>query len=86
VRRVVTGLRGDAIEKRVVVLTQNEENIIDKCEVVTIGKLLFTIEITSFTIEKLMPQVAIEKRSSTIVKTLKMSLHRIQSKNLIYNR
>ena len=82
----MTGLRGDAIEKRVVVLTQNEENIIDKCEVVTIGKLLFTIEITSFTIEKLMPQVAIEKRSSTIVKTLKMSLHRIQSKNLIYNR
>jgi len=53
---------------------------IDKCEVVTIGKLLFTIEITSFT--DIDATCYNRKKVITIVKTLKMSIPNTIEKTL----
>ena len=54
--------------KRVAVVIQREENVIDKCEVVTIGRMVFTIEI-------MMKHLTIGKTSFTIVKASKTSLN-----------
>jgi len=51
---------------RVNVVIQREENIIDKCEVATIGKMVFTIVKLLFTIEIMMNHLTIGKTSFTI--------------------